>query len=288
MGYLHIDNLYMNQTILLLRECYALEKIHGTSAHVAWDSGKVRFFSGGAKHESFLPLFDEAELVKRFIELGHDKVIVFGEAYGGKVQAMKETYGNKLIFVAFDVRINNTWLDVPNANDVVTKLGLEFVHWDRIPANIESIDAARDLPSIQAMRNLGDTGFGKKSEGVVLRPIWELFDNRGNRIIAKHKRDDFRETRTPREVNPDKLKVLEDANAIALEWATDSRLRHVLDKFPADVSMNHMSDIIKAMIGDIIREGRQEIIDSKEARKAIGKATVALFKTYLREKPENQ
>ena len=27
MGYLHIDNLYKNQTIRLFRECYALEKV---------------------------------------------------------------------------------------------------------------------------------------------------------------------------------------------------------------------------------------------------------------------
>ena len=35
MGYRHIDNLYKNQDILLFRECFALEKIHGTSANVA-------------------------------------------------------------------------------------------------------------------------------------------------------------------------------------------------------------------------------------------------------------
>ncbi len=29
MGYMHIDNLYKDQTILMFRECYALEKIHG-------------------------------------------------------------------------------------------------------------------------------------------------------------------------------------------------------------------------------------------------------------------
>lgn len=28
MGYLHIDNLYKAQEILLFRTCYALEKIH--------------------------------------------------------------------------------------------------------------------------------------------------------------------------------------------------------------------------------------------------------------------
>ncbi len=29
MGYLHIDNLYKNQTILLFKEAYCMEKIHG-------------------------------------------------------------------------------------------------------------------------------------------------------------------------------------------------------------------------------------------------------------------
>jgi len=42
-GYLHIENLYRPaaQIILLFREVYALEKVHGTSAHVAWKQGKV-------------------------------------------------------------------------------------------------------------------------------------------------------------------------------------------------------------------------------------------------------
>jgi len=32
MGYLNIDNLYKAQEVLMFRECYAMEKIHGTSA----------------------------------------------------------------------------------------------------------------------------------------------------------------------------------------------------------------------------------------------------------------
>lgn len=39
MSYMHIDNLYKSQTLLMFRECYALEKIHGTSAHVMWKDG---------------------------------------------------------------------------------------------------------------------------------------------------------------------------------------------------------------------------------------------------------
>lgn len=53
MGYLHIENLYKNQDIMMFKECYALEKIHGTGAHVKWKNAQVEYFSGGAQNEVF-------------------------------------------------------------------------------------------------------------------------------------------------------------------------------------------------------------------------------------------
>ena len=51
MGYRHIDNLYKDDRIFSFDECYALEKIHGTSAHVHYKAdqtdGSLIFFSGG-------------------------------------------------------------------------------------------------------------------------------------------------------------------------------------------------------------------------------------------------
>ena len=58
MGYLHIDNLYKNQTIMIFRECYALEKVHGTSAHISFKEGQLHFSAGGEKHDNFVKLFD--------------------------------------------------------------------------------------------------------------------------------------------------------------------------------------------------------------------------------------
>ena len=133
MGYMHINNLYKDTTILLFKECWALEKIHGTSAHITWqgDDKKIVFFSGGAKYEHFLTNAlglvcpaDYEYFTTLFEELGHDEVTVYGEAYGGKMQGMKETYGSELCFIAFDVKIGNTWLSVENAKDVAHKLDL--------------------------------------------------------------------------------------------------------------------------------------------------------------------
>lgn len=313
MGYLHIENLYKNQEILLLKECYAMEKIHGTSAHVSFKSqpcqacggtgvipanamghahpglpcaacdgeasAGVRFFSGGEKYNNFVALFDQAKLLENFTKFGMEKVIVFGEAYGGRCQGMKDTYGDKLRFVAFDVKIGEEgWLPVPKAEKVATDLGFDFVHYAKVSTDLAALDAERDKPSTQAQRN--GCGNDKKAEGVVLRPLIELRDSYGNRIISKHKREEFRETAKPRNVeDPNKLKVLEDAKAIAEEWVTDMRLDHVLDKLPPEKRcMEAMRDIIATMTEDVTREAKGEIVDTKEARAAIGARTARLFK----------
>ena len=69
MGYMHIVNLYRPeaQGILKHEKVYALEKVHGTSANVAYDgAGNVTFFSGGAKHAQFRAIFNEDNLKEFF------------------------------------------------------------------------------------------------------------------------------------------------------------------------------------------------------------------------------
>lgn len=282
MGYMHIDNLYKNQTILLFKECFALEKIHGTSAYISWKKAALRFFSGGEKHTDFIKIFDEAKLTGCFSQLGMNEVVIFGEAYGGKCQGMSGTYGKELRFVVFDVKIGDTWLNVTNAHNVASKLGLEFVDYARVPATMEAIDAERDRPSTQAVRN--GCGDDKIREGVILRPLIEIRDNRGERIIAKHKRDEFRETKTPRPLlDPEKAAALTTAKAVAEEWVTDMRLAHVLDKIPEDGrAIENMRHIIFTMIEDVYREGAGEIVESKELSAAIGARTAQLFKNWIK------
>lgn len=282
MGYLHIENLYKNQTILLFKECYAMEKIHGTSAHFSWkfEEKKIHFSSGGESYENFIKLFDIPTLEAKMCEMFPDQdVVVFGEAYGGKQQGMSHTYGKQLKFIGFDVKVGDFWLNVPNADDVCTKLGIEFVHYDKIEVSLQNFTALRDHHSIQAVRN--GMGYDKKREGIVLRPLTEMRINNGDRVICKYKPDEQMETKTKREVNPEQLKVLSDAKEIAEEWVTNLRLEHVLQKFPPNTSMEAMGDVIKAMIEDVYREGKDEIVESKEVSKAIGTKAVQLFKQKL-------
>ncbi len=279
MGYLHIDNLYKNTEILLFKECYALEKIHGTSAKVIWKDKKIILSSGGEKYKKFAKLFNTEKLEKKFKELFECDVTIYGEAYGGKCQGMSATYGKELKFVVFDVKVDGNWLDVLNAEDVVKKIGLEFVSFTKIKTTLKEIDRQRDLPSIQSFKN--GIGEEKLREGIVLRPLIELIKNNGNRIIVKHKGEKFSETKTKREVNPEQLKILEDAKTIAEEWVTPMRLNHVLDKLGNPSEMENTREVIKAMIEDVTREAKGEIKESRQAIQFIGKKTAQLFKQKI-------
>jgi hypothetical protein len=258
-----------------------MEKIHGTSAHISWKFAekKINFFTG-ENHQAFLALFNESQLKAKFEEVFPDiDVVIFGEHYAGKCQGMSHTYGKVSKFIGFDVKVGDVWLNVPNAEDVCKQFNLEFVAYEKIEVTLDNLTAERDKPSVQAVRN-GITE-PKKREGVVCRPLVELRSNNGERVICKYKPDEQMETKTKREVSEEQLKVLSDAKEVADEWVTNLRLEHVLQKFPADTSMESMGDVIKAMIEDVYREGHGEIVESKEVAKAIGGKAVQLFKQKL-------
>jgi len=280
MGYMHIANAYKEQDFLLFKELFASEKVHGTSAHVSWKDNEVHFFSGGEKHDNFVKLFDAGALKSGFEAMGHPEVVIFGEAYGGKQQGQSWRYGTKLCFIAFEVKVGDCWLDQDNAAQVAVRMCLEFVPYKRIPATLEAIDAERDAPSEVAKRR--GIVEDKPREGVVLRPLKEFKLNDGSRVICKHKRAEERETTKPRDVgDPAKLAVLEAADDIANEWVTPTRLQHVLDKLDSGIGLKRMKDVIEAMVEDVTREGKGEIVDSKDARKAIGKRTADLFRKHV-------
>lgn len=283
MGYLHIDNLYKDQTILMFKECYALEKIHGTSAHISWSAKnqQVKFFSGGESYERFVSLFDVSFLQYKLAELFvTSDAIIYGEAYGGKQQGMSNTYGKELKFIGFEVKVGELWLSVPNSEGICKSLNIEFVDYEKVPTDLDSLNIQRDKPSTQAIRN--GCGNDKIREGVVLKPLIELTTNNGGRIIVKHKRDEFRETKTPREVSPEKFKVMEDAKSIAEEWVTEMRLKHVLDKLPQGINVESTKLVINAMVEDVLREAKGEIVESKEVIKSISAKAATMFKDKIK------
>lgn len=273
MGYQHIDNLYKYPQLL---QCYALEKVHGTSAHITFrregGTPSIMFSSGGIKYETFKALFDETHLLTVFNEKfpNDGSVILYGEAYGGKCQKMSATYGPDLKFSVFEAKIDDMWLNVPSAEGLTQSFGLDFVPYEVGPLTLDFLNQERDRDSLVAVVP------GKIREGIVVRPMQESTFNNGKRSIFKHKRAEFCETKTPREVNPEQAVVLADAQAVADEWVTPMRLEHVLQKTPFEQDSD-TGKVIKAMIEDVRRESEGEVVWSKEVEKAVSRATAKLL-----------
>lgn len=290
MGYRKITNLYANHDIFYFKRCLALEKIHGTSANISFKNNGLCFSSGGSKHAEFIKLFDHNTLLEQFrINAAEhpdvEKVTIFGEAYGGKLQNMKHAYGPDLKFIAFEVMVEREgqehWFNVHNAEGFVHKFGLEFVDYVEIDATEEAINEQMMRDSVQAVRN--GMGTGHIREGVVLRSLIEFVHPNGGRVISKHKRPEFSErASTPKINDPEALRVLENAQAIASEWVSAMRLEHILTSgdFP-DPKIEDSSKVIKAMYDDVICEAAEEIVETPKLRSAIGKETMKYFKKYL-------
>ncbi|MCK9441174.1 MAG: hypothetical protein M0Q13_07115 [Methanothrix sp.] len=263
----------------MFKECYALEKIHGTSVHISWKNSNISFFSGGAEYLLFTSLFDKEFLKSKFLERSLSDITIYGEAYGGKMQNMRETYGDKLRFVAFDVLIDNIWLNVEQAERFVKYFNLDFVPYVKCSTDIEVLNALRDSPSEQAVK-CGIT-VPKKREGVVIRPLVEMITSDGSRVIAKHKIAEFGETATERYIDPEKNLILVKVNEIVDEWVTEMRLDHIIGRFSVEIGIEKTGAIIEAMIEDVEREADGEIVKSKALRKAIASTTAKMFKRRL-------
>lgn len=280
MGYMHIENLYKNKKILLFKQCYATEKIDGTSAHIGYNSDTDTFDTyvgtqGFKFYEQYKTDYWKNKL-KNFCENHRtNQIVIFGEWYGGGIQG-NHFYGEEKKFIAFDIKIGDLWLNVQNASLVATGLGLAFVPFEIVDTDEESLIKVRSKPSEIAKK----AGFDHIREGVVLHPLEEVRLNDNSRIMCKYKNDDFSEIKhEPKPFDPEQAKILEKANEIVEQFVTYNRLKHVIQIVPLHSNAD-FGAIIRAMAEDVKREGSGEFVDfNKQVVKLIGKKTIELIKS---------
>jgi len=162
------------------------EKIDGTNIRVMWDGENVSF---GGKSDiaiiyppllaRLLQLFSSDTLSKTFA----GPACLYGEGFGPRIQKGGGNYGPFIDFILFDVLVCYTWLTRESVADVAAKLGLLVV---------PVVGSGPLFDAIHHVQNGFLSTFGNfKAEGLVLRPLVELKDRRGHRIISKIKTKDF-------------------------------------------------------------------------------------------------
>ncbi len=166
------------------------EKVDGTSQRIIWDGYRVSF--AGRTDKAQIP----THLMTRLEELfggeskeeifeqtfGNKEVILFGEGYGRKIQKRGELYGEPN-FILFDVYIGGYCLDRGAIADIASKFGI-----DRVPLIfIGDLDAGVNFIKSHPKSRLRDA----EMEGIVGRPMVQMFSRTGERIMVKIKCRDF-------------------------------------------------------------------------------------------------
>lgn len=187
-----IEGQFRNETINYLQNnlWQFTEKIDGTNIRIHWDGHTITF--GGRTDAAQIPshlmnklneIFSNTTTEEMFEQMfGEKEVILFGEGYGNKIQK-GGLYRPDVGFILFDVMIGDVYLSRINVESIATSLGLEIV-----PIVLEgTIDEA-----VAFVKTHPDSTIGQaKMEGVVGRPLVELMDRRGQRVIVKIKVRDF-------------------------------------------------------------------------------------------------
>ena len=168
------------------------EKIDGTNIGVVWDGYRISYQGRTEKAQIPKHLLDRLEQLfgdkEEIFEqmFGEKQVILFGEGFGYKIQNGGDYLGKEVDFILFDVYMpdDDIWLERDNLVDIADKLRIRIV-----PVIFEGT-LQQGVTFVKAMpRSL----IGKaKMEGVVGKPLIEMRDRRGNRIMVKIKCRDWK------------------------------------------------------------------------------------------------
>lgn len=191
-----IPGAYRNENIEFLRDVPWIwtEKVDGTNIRVVWDGHTVTF--GGRTDRASIPAplvnklneyFGGEQAAQVFEQMfGDREVILFGEGYGDKIQAVGREYiPSGVDFIVFDVLIGSYYQPRDNVEGIAKAFGVKTVPVVGIGTLQQAIEYVKGEPlSVISQQPVA-------MEGIVCRPAVELRDRCGNRLIVKIKRNDF-------------------------------------------------------------------------------------------------
>lgn len=188
-----VEGKFRNETVELLKDIdwEFTEKIDGTNIRIYWDGHKVSYY--GRTDKAQIP----SQLMNRLIELfggdineemfeqkfGDMPVMLIGEGYGAKIQKGGGDYRTDNDFILFDVCINGNYQPRESVNEIANYFNIDVVPTIMIGRLQNGVDYVKSKPKSK----IGNAD----SEGLVARPLKELKDRTGNRIIVKIKVKDF-------------------------------------------------------------------------------------------------
>jgi len=165
------------------------EKIDGTNIRILYNHslGKVEY-RGKTDNAQIYPGLNNhlraAFPVSLLSSIFDCDVCLYGEGFGAKIQSGGKYLPDHQSFCLFDIKVGDYWLERSSVVDIGHQMDCNIVSECGIGTLKEAIAFVRN--SFTSVYN------GAPAEGLVMRPIIELLDRRGERIITKIKVKDFR------------------------------------------------------------------------------------------------
>lgn len=174
------------------------EKIDGTNIRVMWDGQQVCFGGKTDRAQLYMPLVEKLQDMFTFEKLAsafgpqfEGEVCLYGEGFGARIQKGGGNYiPDGVDFILFDVWVgmgSNLWLERENVVDIAKKLDIPIVPVVGRGTLWNAIDVVRHRDVVSLVAITPNTIM----EGLVVRPLIELCNRRGARIITKIKCKDF-------------------------------------------------------------------------------------------------
>lgn len=304
-----INNIKKNAEILLYEVCVT-EKIHGTNARFTIVDGNLfigsrnntiyrepnppKDLSGHYGMSEWLVNHQCMDIIRNTPELnGH---IFYGEFHGAGVQKGVK-YSSGKDFRLFDIRNpEGEFLDWSEVERIAKLVGLQTVPV-LFKGKLNSVDQLNQFININstvAIEN-GIELENNISEGIVVRTLKTLRDNRGNRLIVKYKSEKWCEdndAKTTKLLTPEEVEQQAAAREFAERVVTTGRTHTIVDHITRDsdeeLDIRRMGDFLKEMNQDIAEEfsdlfNSLEKQDRKLYNKTISQYAAKAFKDYLME-----
>lgn len=178
------------------------EKIDGTNIRVMWDGFNVTF--GGKTDDAQMPPFLLKKLQETFTNemmgaqfgFGIDspakedeiRVCLYGEGYGARIQKGGGNYiTGDVGFILFDCTVGDWWLNRESLEEIATNLSIQIVPIVGTGTLGEAVEYAKTGYKSTIAQNKETV-----AEGLIMKPAVDLFNRRGNRVVAKIKFRDFK------------------------------------------------------------------------------------------------